>query len=199
MENGFPFTFPDLMKLATFALAAAFLCTQHLAYAVPINDWRADDLLMQAADLKKELGLSENQNLLWEQSMRKTRAILRLRKERRDELDAASRKLASEPASELRSLARALADDAASAHDEDKELREIWFTMNDALDDRQRALVLARFRSILERQPPGPGGERGEGRPERAGKSDGGGRAGRRPGGMPAGGGNAGIGMGRGF
>ncbi|RZJ84092.1 MAG: hypothetical protein EOO64_04700, partial [Massilia sp.] len=68
------------MKLATFALAAAFLCTQQLAYAIPIADWRADDLLMQATDVKKELALTGNQDLLWEQSMRKTRAILRLRK-----------------------------------------------------------------------------------------------------------------------
>jgi hypothetical protein len=188
------------MKLATFALAA-FLCTQSLAYAVPVTDWRADELLMQAPELKKELGLTDNQNLLWEQSMRKTRAILRLRKERRDELDAAARKLAAEPVVELRTLARALADDAASVHDEDKELREIWFTMNDALDDRQRALVLARFRSMLERQPPGPGGERGEGRPERGGgKQEGGGRGGHGPGAMSgSGSGSIGIGMGRGF
>jgi hypothetical protein len=190
------------MKLATFALAAAVLCTHSLTYAVPIADWRADELLTQAPELKKELGLNDNQNLLWEQSMRKTRAILRLRKERRDELDAASRKLAGEPAAEPRSLARLLADDAASVHDEDKELREIWFTMNDALDDRQRALVLARFRSMLERQPPGPGGERGEGRPGRGnsggGKPEGGGRGGHGPGGM-SGSGSIGVGMGRGF
>ena len=195
-----PALFLDPMKLATFALAAAFLCTQPLAYAVPVTDWRADDLLMQAPEIRKELGLTENQNLLWEQSMRKTRAILRLRKERREELDAASKKLAGEPGAELRSLARALADDAASVHDEDKELREIWFTMNDALDDRQRALVMARFRSILERQPPGPGG--GEGRREGGGRPEGG-RGGRGPGGMPGGGapggGNMNIGVGRGF
>lgn len=189
------------MKLATFAIAAAFLCTQPLAYAVPITDWRADDLLMQAPEIKKELGLTDNQNRLWEQSMRKTRAILRLRKERRDDIDAAAKKLANEPSAELRGLAGALADEAASVHDEDKELREIWFTMNDALDDRQRTLVLARFRSILERQPPGPGA--GEGRREGGGKPEGGGRGGRGPGGMPGGGapggGNMSIGMGRGF
>lgn len=188
------------MKLATFALAAAFLCTHSLSYAVPVTDWRADDLLMQAPELKKELGLTDNQNLLWEQSMRKTRAILRLRKERRDELEASSRKLAVAPAAELRTLARAIADDAASVHDEDRELRETWLTMNDALDDRQRALVLARFRSMLERQPPEPG----EGRPERGGKPEGGERGARGGrggpgGGGPSGGGSIGMGMGRGF
>lgn len=179
------------MKLPALALVA-LLCAQPLARAVPITEWRADDLLMQAAEAKKELALTDNQNLLWEQSVRKTRAILRLRKERRDALDAAARKAAAEPGAELRTLAAPLQDDAASLHDEDKELREIWFTMNDALDDRQRALVLARVKSMLERQAPGPSGE---GRPDRgSGKPEGGirGRGG-------PGGGNIGIGMGRGF
>ncbi|MGH8855435.1 MAG: hypothetical protein ACREWI_14295, partial [Telluria sp.] len=67
-----------------------------------------------------------------------------------------------------------------------------WLTMNDALDDRQRKLVLARVKSMLERQAPGPdaGPGRGEGRPERGGKPEGGGRSG---------GGNIGMGVGRGF
>lgn len=181
------------MKLATFALASAFLCIQPLAHAVPVTDWRADELLLQAPGIKKELGLTDNQSLLWEQSMRKTRALLRLRKERRDELDAAARRTVGEPGAELRTLAAALQDDVAAVHDEDKELREIWFTMNDALDDRQRGLVLARFRSLLERQPAEPG--KGEGRPERGGgKPEGGGRGGRGPGG-----GSIGMGAGRGF
>jgi len=185
------------MKFASLALAAAF-SIQPLAHAVPVTDWRADELLMQAADIKKELGLNDNQNLLWDQSMRKTRAILRLRKERRDELDAAARRLAAEPEAELRALGRTLADDAAAVHDEEKELREVWFTMNDALDDKQRALVLARVKSMLERQP--SGGGRGEGRPDRGGKPEGAGRGGRGPGGMPGGGnGSIGIGMGRGL
>lgn len=181
------------MKRPLIALAAALLFAQ-TALAFPIADWRAEELLMQAPEAKKELGLTDNQNLLWEQSIRKTRAILRLRKERREALDAAARKSASEPGADLRMLAASLQDDAASVHDEDKELREIWFTMNDALDDRQRALVLARFRSMLERQPREPGG--GEGRAERPGKPEGGGRGGRGPGG---GGGGMGVGMGRGF
>lgn len=190
------------MKLATLVLASALLFLQPLVHAVPITDWRADELLMRALEAKKELGLSDNQNLLWEQNMRKTRAILRLRTERREALDAAAGKVAAEPGAELRALAAALQDDAASVHDEDKELREIWLTMNDALDDRQRALVLARFRSMLERQPPGPGG--GEGRPGRGndgggGKPEGGGRGGRGPGGGNAASGNIEIGMGRGF
>jgi hypothetical protein len=184
------------MKRPALTLAVALLFAQS-ALAFPIPDWRAEELLMQAPEAKKELGLTGNQNLLWEQSIRKTRAILRLRKERREALDAAARKTAAEPGAELRTLAAALQDDAASVHDEDKELREVWFTMNDALDDRQRALVLARFRSMLERQPHEPGS--GEGRPERAGKPEGG--RGRGPGGAGPGGssGNIGIGMGRGF
>jgi hypothetical protein len=152
---------------------------------------------MQAADAKKELGLNENQNLLWEQSVRKTRAILRARKERRELVDAAARKAAVDTAADLRSLAAPLEDDAALSQIEDRQLRETWLTLNDALNDQQRAVVLARVRSTLERQPPGPG-DRREGSPERGGgKPEGGGR-GQGPGGM-SGSGSIGMGMGRGF
>ena len=182
------------MKLSSLALAVALSCTLSLAHAVPITEWRADELLMQAAEAKKELALTDNQTLLWEHSVRKTRAILRLRKERRALLDAAARTAASDPQADLRTLDGPLQDDAASLHDEDRELRNVWLTMNDALDDRQRSLVLARVKSMLERQPHGPGMDMGEGRPERGPKPEGGGR-GQGPGGMP---GKGGIGAGMG-
>lgn len=137
------------MKLAALALAALF-CASPLAQAVPITDWRTDDLMMQAAEARKELGLHENQNLLWEQSVRKTRAILRTRKERRELVDATARKAAVDPAAGLRQLAAPLDEDAALSQIEDRQLRETWLTLNDALDDRQRAVVLGRVRSMLE-------------------------------------------------
>ncbi|MGH8854293.1 MAG: hypothetical protein ACREWI_08440, partial [Telluria sp.] len=121
------------MKLAHLALAASLLFALPATQAIPLTEWRAEELLMQAADAKKELGLNENQGLLWEQSVRKTRAILRVRKDRRALLDAAAAKSALDPAAELRVLAGPLADDAAALLEEDKALRETWLTMNDAL------------------------------------------------------------------
>jgi len=189
------FTLP--MKFAPLAFAAALLCALP-ARAIPVSDWRAEDLLMQAQEIRKELALNDNQRLLWEQSERKTRSILRARKERREALDAAAKAVSTDAAGDLRSLAAPLDADAAATQAEDLALRETWLTVNDALDDTQRAKVLAQVRSTLERQPGGPGGE---GKPERGSRPEGGGR-GRGPGGgggMPGGGsasGGGGISLG---
>jgi uncharacterized membrane protein YgcG len=178
------------MKRLPLALATALLFSLP-ARAVPITDWRADELLMQAPELRKELALNENQRLLWEQSERKTRTILRARKERREALDTAAKALAANPAGDLRTLAAPLDADAAATQAEDLALRETWLTMNDALDDAQRAKVMAHVRSMLERQPGGPGGE---GRPERGSRPEGGRGRGPGGGGMPGGGGPSGSG-----
>ncbi len=182
------------MKFLPFAFAAALLCALPAARAIPISDWRAEDLLMQAPEIRKELALNENQRLLWEQSERKTRTILRARKERREALDAAAKALAADAAGDLRTLSAPLDADAAATQSEDLDLRETWLTMNDALDDTQRAKLMAQVRSTLERQPGGPGGE---GRSERGSRPEGGGGRGRGPGGgggMPGGGGASGGG-----
>jgi len=154
-----------------FALAACLTIALPAARAIPIADWRAEDLLMQLPDAKRELGLNDNQRLLWEQSERKTRTILRARSERRAALDAAAKTAGTEPGADLRSLSAPLDADAAATQAEDLALRETWLTVNDALDDVQRAKVLARVRSMLERQP---GKEVREGRPERGGGGGGG-------------------------
>ena len=183
------------MKFPPFAFAAALLCTLPAAWAIPVTDWRADDLLMQAPEIRKELALNENQRLLWEQSERKTRTILRARKERREALDAAAKTASINAAGDLRALSAPLDADAAATQAEDLALRETWLTVNDALDDAQRAKVLAHVRSMLERQPGGPGGE---GRSERGSRPEGGGGRGRGPGGgggMPGGGGSSGGGI----
>jgi len=176
------------MKRLPLAIATALLLCLPAARAIPISDWRADDLLMQAPEIRKELGLNENQRLLWEQSERKTRTILRTRKERREALDAAARTLAGAPAGELRTLSAPLDADAAATQAEDLALRETWLLVNDALDDAQRARLMAHLRSLLERQPGAPGGE---GRPERGNRPEGAGRGRGGPGGaggMPGGG-----------
>ncbi len=175
------------MKLLPFAFTAALFCALPAAKAIPIADWRAEDLLMQAPEIRKELVLNENQRLLWEQSERKTRTILRARKERREALDAVAKTVSADAAGDLRTLAAPLDADAAATQGEDLALRETWLLMNDALDDSQRARLMAHVRSMLERQPGGPGGE---GRQERGSRPEGGSRGRGRPGGgggMPGG------------
>lgn len=173
------------MKFLPFAFAAALFCALPAARAIPISDWRAEDLLIQAPEIRKELALNENQRLLWEQCERKTRTILRARKERRETLDAAAKTVSTDAAGDLRALSAPLDADAAATQAEDLALRETWLLMNDALDDSQRARLMAQVRSMLERQPGGPGGE---GRQERGSRPEGGG-GGRGRGGPGGGGG----------
>jgi hypothetical protein len=48
------------MKRLPIAVATALLFCLTPLRAIPITDWRAEDLLMQAPDIRKELALNEN-------------------------------------------------------------------------------------------------------------------------------------------
>lgn len=180
---------------AHLARAAALALVLHAgaATASPLMDLRADDLLAMAPELRKALALNANQQLLWQQSEQRTRALLRERQGRRERLQAQAAALARNPGAELRELGTAADAEAQASAQEDQALREQWLLLNDALDDRQRAVVLRFLADQLERvrdaAPP-----RGEGGPREGGGHGGpGGAGGRgRPGG--AGGGAGGMG-----
>ncbi|MCC2959987.1 hypothetical protein LK540_06035 [Massilia sp. IC2-278] len=180
---------------AHFARAAALALVLHAgaATASPLMDLRADDLLAMAPELRKALALNANQQLLWQQSEQRTRALLRERQGRRERLQAQAAVLARNPGAELRELGTAADAEAQASAQEDKALREQWLLLNDALDDRQRAVVLRFLADQLERvrdaAPP-----RGEGGPREGGGHGGpGGAGGRgRPGGAGGMGGNPG-------
>lgn len=183
------------MNLKPLARAAALALILHAgaAAASPLMDLRADDLLAMAPELRKALALNANQQLLWQQSEQRTRALLRERQGRRERLQAQAAALANNPGAELRELGTAADAEAQASAREDKALREQWLLLNDALDDRQRAVVLRFLADQLERvrdaAPP-----RGEGGPREGGGHGGpGGAGGRgRPGGAGGMGGNQG-------
>ena len=149
------------------------------AAAVPLMDLRAEDILPLAAQLRTSLALTSNQQLLWQQSEARTRALLRERQARRERLQKQAVQLAANPNAELRELGSAAEAEAAASAGEDQQLRAAWLTVNDALDDRQRGVVLRLLADQLERvrdgAPParegagregghgGPGGGRGRG------------------------------------
>ena len=173
------------------AAALALILHTGVAAASPLMDLRADDLLAMAPELRKALALNANQQLLWQQSEARTRAILRERQGRRERLQAQATALAQDPGAELRTLGTAADAEAQASEQEDKALRAQWLLLNDALDDRQRAVVLRFLADQLERvrdaAPP-----RGEGGRE-------GGRDGGREGGPGGGRGRPGGGMGGGM
>lgn len=191
------------MKITPYARAAVLVLLLHagLAGATPVMDLRAADLLALAPELRTALALNDNQQRLWQQSESRTRALLRERQSRRARLQEQSAQLAKREGAELRELGAALdAEESASAA-EDRQLRELWLVFNDALDDRQRAVVLRFLADQLERvrdaaPARGEGGARDGGREGGGHGGPGGGRG--RPGGM-GGAGGVSVGGGTGF
>lgn len=155
--------------------------------AAPLMDLRAEDVLPMAAQLRVDLALNANQQLLWQQSEARTRTLLRERQARRERLQKQALQLSGRPDAELRELGTAADSEAAASAQEDRQLRAIWLTMNDALDDGQRNKVLRFLADQLERVRDGapPAREGGAGR-----------EGGHGPGGGPGGGRGRGTGQG---
>jgi len=170
-----------LKKSATAAaLALAFAVSAH---ATPVMDMRAEDLLLMAPALKESLKLNANQATLWAQTESRTRALLRERQSRRERLQAAGKQALDAKDLELRELTGALDAEQAASNAEEKQLRELWLTVNDALDENQRHTVAVFLGEQLSRVE-------GPMRPAAVQRSEGEGRSGHRgghggPGGAP--------------
>jgi hypothetical protein len=160
------------MTLMTFrrlagALILAGACSA--AFATPVTDMRAEDLVPMAAEFRSELTLTPNQLSLWQRVESRSKAIVRERKARRERMQAALVSALAAPKVELRDLNSAIdAENAASAQ-EDVQLRGMWLEVNDALDDSQRQQVAAMISAQLMRVAPeaGHAAPRGEAKGER--------------------------------
>jgi hypothetical protein len=161
-------------KFAHACLFALAIGSAAPSFAVPLMDMRVDDLLFMSADVKKSLNLTPNQQTVWNQVEGRSRSILRERQRRRDALQEQAKAMLAKPDVELRDLNKAIDAESATTAAEDRQLREAWLEVNDALDDKQRAQVATFVGEQLMRVVPEghPGGERG------------GERSGGRPGGM---------------
>lgn len=162
------------------------------SFAVPLMDLRAEDLLPMASEFKKMMNLNANQQTLWNQVESRSRAILRERQHRREALQDKAKSLLGKPDAELRELNALVEAESAASSAEDRQLRELWLGVNDALDDRQRVQMATFVSEQLMRVVP-------EGRPTGGGREGGGREGGGRPGGHGRGGpGGMGGGMGSG-
>lgn len=137
--------------LLSLALATAGAGTAH---GVPLTDLRAEDLLPMAGDLKQSLGLSPNQQTLWNKAEGASRTILRDRSRRRAALQEWARTLLASPDADLRKLDAATDAESATANAEDRQLRALWLDVNDGLDDHQRRQVAGRLGEQLLRVVP---------------------------------------------
>lgn len=136
-------TLTSLMKLPALRLCAALVLgvAGATASAVPIAEMRLQDLLPMAPDFKTELKLNANQQILWQQVENRTRQLLRERQARRERLQAGVQQALAAPNVELRELVAGLDNEATLSLAEEKQVREWWLTVNDALDERQRQAV----------------------------------------------------------
>lgn len=158
-------------RLIRACLFACALGATGSALAVPLMDMRAEDLLPMTSEFKKSLNLNANQQTLWQQVESRSRAVLRERQHRREALQDQAKTLLAKPDVELRELNALVEAESAAAVQEDRQLRELWLSLNDALDDAQRRQVAALVNEQLLRVVPegrpagehsgGKGGERG--------------------------------------
>jgi hypothetical protein len=179
------------IRMAPACLLALALSSAAPSFALPLMDMRVEDLMFMASDFKKSMNLSTNQQTLWNQVEGRTRGVLRERERRREALQEQAKALLAGPDVELRALDKLVAAESATTAAEDRQMRESWLGVNDALDDKQRARVALFLGEQLVRVVPEGrpgGGERGN---ERGGER---GNGAARPGGRGGRGGMGGMG-----
>ncbi len=142
------------MRFSRLLLSTAVLLASASALATPVMDMRAEDLVPMAIQFRQELKLTPNQQTLWQQVETKSKTILRERVGRREKLQAALLSGAAQPKVELRELNTALEAEQTLEANEDKQLRELWLQVNDALDDSQRQQVAVMVGEQLMRATP---------------------------------------------
>ncbi|MCH8620606.1 hypothetical protein [Undibacterium sp. TS12] len=164
-------TLNKIMLVSCLAFSP-LLTTQ--SQAATMIDLRFDLFMAKATDLKKELNLNANQQVLWQQTENKLQSIQHQREVRRERLQAELDVRLEQKALELRDINPQLDQEEQLSSQENRQMRELFFTLNDALDDRQRSSLQTFLASTLRASP-----ESARVRP-----ADNGGDTGRRKGGM---------------
>jgi hypothetical protein len=154
-------------RLQAVFLALALSGSAAPVLATPLMDMVASDLLPMAPDFRKTLNLNANQQTLWQQVESRTRSVLHERQSRRERMQQQARAMLDKPDVELRELNALIDAEAGLTAAEDKELRQLWLTMNDALDDGQRRKVATFVSEQMMRVPDAPGQRGGQ---ERSGE-----------------------------
>ncbi|HEX7641704.1 MAG TPA: hypothetical protein VF472_05760 [Burkholderiaceae bacterium] len=141
------------MKRPVKFCLAALSCLGLHARALPVMQVQAEVLLAQSADLRQTLHLNPNQQTLWRKVEANMRNVLDERRHRRERLQDALKQGLTKPDTELRDLAKLYDEEDKASLREDRQLRELFLTVNDALDDGQRQAVLAALNDQLQRMP----------------------------------------------
>lgn len=156
-----------LLRSGACALFLSAALAPFPAHATKVMEMEAEDMVRAAGHFKDMLALTPNQQTLWQQVAAKSGALLRVRQSRREKLQASLKASLADPRQELRDMAAAVEAEAAASAVEDKELRELWLTVGDALNDQQRQQAAQFMVTQLDRaegadRAAGPGPGRGE-------------------------------------
>jgi len=143
--------------------------------AIDLQEFRLQDLVPILSEMKAAAGLSANQQALFLQVENKTKAMTRVRDERRSQIQQSLKKRLKEKAPELRDVMALMNQDDSISAQENQEMREAWMGFYDSLSDGQRDIVAALLSEQLlrvadrpkdarpspEGSKGGPGGQRG--------------------------------------
>lgn len=168
-------------SLSCLGLLTSGMLLASRAQAIDLWEFRAQDILPIVSEFKSNANFTPNQQALWLQMEARTKAILRVREDRRHEIQMSIKKRLQTKAPELRDLAQLMDQDDTISARENQELRECWMMMYDALSDMQRDALVVLMNDQLARVADKPkevqhGGEKNSGA-HRAGKNGmGGGR-----------------------
>lgn len=119
-------------------LPPCFALFASLARATPVMEVRLDNLLVKAGELRKNLNPNANQQLLRQQTESKLSSTLHQRDVRRNRMQAELELRLEQNNIELRELNPQIEQEEQTTAQENKQMRELILTLNDALDDKQR-------------------------------------------------------------
>jgi hypothetical protein len=141
-----PITFSSFSRpLRRLTLAVLLAGMGASAFAIPVMDMHIEDMINMGPDFKKELNLTPNQDRLWSKIDGETRQLVRERLSRRERLQTAIQQGLQAPSVELRDMVGAMDAETATTAAEEKQLRQWWLMVNDALDENQRRAVATFF------------------------------------------------------
>jgi hypothetical protein len=121
------------------------------AYAMLLMDAPGEEVLKQSAEIRLRLNLTANQQVLWQQVESRTREMVRERRARRERLQAELKSSLDDRKIELRDLAKKIDAEEELGSQEIRKIRELWLTLDDALDDTQRQVAHAFLREQIDR------------------------------------------------
>ena len=130
-------TMKKIHLIVLILLISIFDC----ADAISVFDLRTDALMMRLPELKKNLNLNSNQQILWQQCENKTNSLLRAKEIRRIKVDQTVRDMIQQPNVELRDIDARLREEKRITEIDEQQGRDIWLSMFDALSDTQRLQV----------------------------------------------------------